>query len=125
MIPGSDGAEVEEPVTRDQLPRCGGPSWNGSNRYGRCGGLLRPSVVWFGEIPEGLGNIGRYLNWTDMLVVVGTSALVYPAAGFSKIFKDRGGKVAIFNLDASPADETADWVFQGRCEEVLPDILGL
>jgi NAD+-dependent protein deacetylase sirtuin 5 len=125
LNPGSDGAEVkEETLTKEQLPRCGGPSWNGSNRYGRCGGLLRPSVIWFGEIPEGLGDIGRYLNWTDMLIVVGTSALVYPAAGFSKTVKDRGGKVAIFNLDASPADDTADWMFQGRCEQELPRVLG-
>lgn len=58
------------------LPRCGGARWDGSNRYGRCGGLLRPAVVWFGEAPEGMGEIAKELNWTDMLLVVGTSSIV-------------------------------------------------
>lgn len=64
------------PIPIDQLPRCGGASWNGSNRYGRCGGLLRPAVTTFGEIPDGMGEIARELNWTDVLIVVGTSSLV-------------------------------------------------
>lgn len=110
-------------VTADALPRCGGPGWNGSNRYGRCGGALRPAVVWWGEIPEGMGDIARYLNWTDMLIVVGTSALVYPAAGFSKTVKDRGGKVAVFNLEVSKGDDQADFLFLGKCEEILPKAL--
>jgi NAD-dependent deacetylase sirtuin 5 len=59
-----------------QLPRCGGDEWNGSNRFGRCGGLLRPDVVWFGEIPKLMGDIARILNWCDMLIVVGTSSTV-------------------------------------------------
>ncbi|KDN38346.1 hypothetical protein RSAG8_09550, partial [Rhizoctonia solani AG-8 WAC10335] len=36
----------------EDLPKCGGRDWAGSNRYGRCGGLLRPGVVWFGEAPD-------------------------------------------------------------------------
>ena len=36
----------------DQLPKCSGKDWNGSNRFGKCGGLLRPGVVWFGEVPD-------------------------------------------------------------------------
>ena len=60
----------------EQLPRCGGDEWKGSNRYGRCGGLLRPDVVWFGEIPKLMGDIARTLNWCDMLIVVGTSSTV-------------------------------------------------
>jgi NAD-dependent deacetylase sirtuin 5 len=63
-------------ISVENLPRCGGLEWNGSNRYGRCGGLLRPRVVWFGEVPEGMGEIARALNWTDVLIVVGTSSLV-------------------------------------------------
>jgi len=60
----------------DQLPKCGGKDWNGSNRFGKCGGLLRPGVVWFGEVPDGMGMISKELNWTDVLIVVGTSSLV-------------------------------------------------
>lgn len=124
--PGYDNPTTSNKVTIDQLPLCGGASWNGSNRYGRCGGPLRPSVVWFGEIPEGMGDIGRYLNWTDMLIVVGTSAIVHPAAGFLKTVKDRGGKIAVFNLEQTEKDEDyADWLFLGGCEETLPRALGL
>jgi NAD-dependent protein deacetylase sirtuin 5 len=66
----------EKVIPIDELPRCGGQNWNGSNRFGRCGGLLRPGVVWFGEVPEGMGEIARVLNWTDVLIVVGSSLLV-------------------------------------------------
>lgn len=63
-------------VPVEDLPRCGGRDWSGSNRYGRCGGLLRPGVVWFGEVPEEQGEIARVLNWANLLIVVGTSSLV-------------------------------------------------
>jgi NAD-dependent deacetylase sirtuin 5 len=66
----------EKVMSIDELPRCGGQNWNGSNRFGRCGGLLRPGVVWFGEVPEGMGEIAKVLNWTDVLIVVGTSSVV-------------------------------------------------
>lgn len=68
------GSEVEIPV--NNLPRCGGDGWSGSNRYGRCGGLLRPDVVWFGEVPPRMGEIGREITWCDLLIVVGTSSIV-------------------------------------------------
>lgn len=65
---------IDIPVER--LPRCGGDSWSGSNRYGRCGGLLRPDVVWFGEVPPLMGEIARHITACDLLIIVGTSALV-------------------------------------------------
>lgn len=55
----------------EQLPRCGGPH-NGSNRFGHCGGLLRPTIVWFDKAPEGMGEIAKELNWTDLLIIVGS-----------------------------------------------------
>lgn len=72
-------AGEEVPVDKlpvDKLPRCGGDSWAGSNRYGQCGGLLRPDIVWFGEIPPLLGEIARKMTSCDLLLVIGTSALV-------------------------------------------------
>jgi NAD-dependent deacetylase sirtuin 5 len=73
-----DGYVVLEnrPIPVDDLPKCGGREWVVSNRYGRCGGLLRPGVVWFGEPPEQQGEIARVFNWADVVLVVGTSALV-------------------------------------------------
>ncbi|KAG9120698.1 hypothetical protein FRC07_003700 [Ceratobasidium sp. 392] len=109
----------------EDLPRCGGRDWNGSNRYGKCGGLLRPGVVWFGEVPEQQGEIMRILNWADVLIVVGTSSLVHPAATYAGTVKDRGGKVAIFNTEPSNGDQDADFLFLGPCEQTLPEVLGV
>ncbi|KAH7921896.1 sirtuin [Leucogyrophana mollusca] len=120
-----EGGDVEDvkKIPLAELPRCGGTSWNGrSNRYGSCGGLLRPGVVWFGEVPEGLGEIARKLNWAELLIVVGTSSLVHPAASFQKTVRDRRGKVAVFNLNRSEGDDLADFLFLGPCEETLVDI---
>ena len=55
----------------DEVPRCD-----------RCGGNLRPHVVWFGEIPFGMGRIYQQLNDCDLFVTVGSSGAVHPAAGF-------------------------------------------
>jgi NAD-dependent deacetylase sirtuin 5 len=68
-------ADVGATVPIDQLPRCGGPDCT-SNRYGRCGGLLRPGVVWFGEVPLRMGEIAQRMNWCDLLLLVGTSTTV-------------------------------------------------
>ncbi|TBU44303.1 sirtuin [Dichomitus squalens] len=113
----------EERIAVEQLPRCGGPEWSGSNRYGRCGGLLRPGIVWFGEIPEGQGEITRILTKVDVLLVVGTSSLVHPAATYATTVKKNGGTVAVFNLAPSQGDDKADFVFYGPCEETVPALL--
>lgn len=63
-------------ISTDKLPRCGGDDWSGCNRFGRCGGPLRPDVVWFGEIPPLMGEIARKITWCDLLIVVGTSSTV-------------------------------------------------
>jgi NAD-dependent deacetylase sirtuin 5 len=122
----------------EQLPRCGGPGCT-SNRYGRCGGLLRPGVVWFGEVPMHMGDIAMRMNWCDLLLLVGTSTTVslhpsagttvtsmkvHPAAGIAKTVKKRGGKVAVFNLERNDAVD-ADFTFVGKCEETLPQALAV
>jgi NAD-dependent deacetylase sirtuin 5 len=48
---------------------------------------------------------------------------VQPAAGFASQVKARGGKVAVFNTERSNGDEEADFLFIGKCEVTLPDIL--
>ncbi|KAJ7932674.1 sirtuin [Mycena leptocephala] len=107
----------------EQLPRCGGPGCT-SNRYRRCGGLLRPGVVWFGEVPMHMGDIAMRMNWCDLLLLVGTSTTVHPAAGFATTVKKRGGKVAVFNLERNDAVD-ADFTFVGKCEETLPRALAV
>lgn len=131
---------VDIPV--GELPRCGGDEWVGSNRYGRCGGLLRPDVVWFGEVPPRMGEIAREITACDLLIVVGTSSTVstvfrrcvnkshpyitgqvQPAAGFASQIQGHGGKVAVFNLDRSNNDDKADFLFLGSCDATLPEVL--
>ncbi|KAG8943673.1 hypothetical protein FRC04_002573 [Tulasnella sp. 424] len=111
------GEDVEVPV--DNLPRCG----NGDP--GSWGGLLRPGVVWFGEAPEYLDEIENMLDYCDLLLVIGTSSTVNPAAGFAGIVKAKGGKTAVFNLERSAGDKKADFLFLGPCAETLPQALGI
>ncbi|KDR67557.1 hypothetical protein GALMADRAFT_258223 [Galerina marginata CBS 339.88] len=117
--------EVVADIPIDKLPRCGGDQWSGSNRYGRCGGLLRPDVVWFGEVPPRMGEIAKEITWCDLLIVVGTSSIVQPAAGFASQVQEHGGRVAIFNLDKSNNDENADFLFLGSCDTTLPAVLDI
>lgn len=51
-------------------------------------------------------------NHVDLILVIGTSGVVYPAAGYAWSVKMRGGKVAVFNIE-SDADSQADWTFEG------------
>ncbi|KAI0721842.1 DHS-like NAD/FAD-binding domain-containing protein [Cerioporus squamosus] len=91
----------------------------------KCGSLARPGVVWFGEMPWYLREIGILVRKADLCIVVGTSSTVYPAAGYASEVKARGGKVAIFNLDRSSGDDRADFLFLGPSESTLPKALGL
>lgn len=95
-------------------------------------GLLRPGVVWFGEqLPSSvLDDIDDYLRKEkkiDLIMVIGTSAKVYPAAGYVDMARMRGAKVAIINMD--PNDIPAgglydgDWFFQGDAAQIVPEIL--
>ncbi|KAL8287122.1 hypothetical protein RQP46_003574 [Phenoliferia psychrophenolica] len=60
-----------------------------------------------------------------LLLVVGTSGTVYPAAGFATRVRRGGGKVAVFNLEASDGDDDADFVVLGKCEDTLLDAFGV
>ena len=85
--------------------------------------MLRAGTVFFGEIPKYLDEIDRVLRKTDLILVVGTSSTVYPAAGFASQVKHYGGKVAVFNIEPTPGDEVADFLLYGPCEETLPQAL--
>ncbi|KDN51660.1 hypothetical protein RSAG8_00206, partial [Rhizoctonia solani AG-8 WAC10335] len=98
------------------LPRC---------EKDGCGGLLRPGAVWFGESIPGLNAIESLVEEADMCLVVGTSSVVYPAAGFADVVQDNGGKVAVFDIEASQGDQNADFLFLGPCEKTLGEALGI
>lgn len=91
----------------------------------RCGGLLRPAIVWFGEmLPEDQWERAVHAAQNaDTFVAIGTSALVYPAAGLVQVARRSGARVAIVNPDPTPADELAEWILRGPAGEVLPRLL--
>lgn len=90
-----------------------------------CGALLRPGVVWFGEplpSPE-WERAYQTSNLARVMLVVGTSAVVYPAAGLAELARVAGAKLAIINTEETPLDAAADWVFRGTAAEILPQLL--
>ncbi|KAI0095213.1 DHS-like NAD/FAD-binding domain-containing protein [Irpex rosettiformis] len=102
-------------IPLELLPRCA-----------KCGGLLRPGVVWFDEKPRHLTQIWSLVDKADMCLVIGTSNTVQPAAGFACEVKDHGGTVAVFNVEWNPDPEfdlNPDFLFLGPCEETLPKVL--
>src|ERR1700759_1643331 len=69
-----------------------------------CGGLARPGVVWFGEpLADGMMKEAEHAAQADVFLSVGTSAVVYPAAGLIPFAKQNGAKVIEVNLEETPA----------------------
>ena len=90
-----------------------------------CGGLIRPDVVWFGEyLPEDqfLGGEKAAIT-SDVFFVVGTSAVVYPAAGLVYTAKQSGSTIVEINIEETPLTSIADYSYFGRAGEILPVIL--
>lgn len=98
------------------LPRC---------KKNGCNGLLRPYVVWFGEQleEEVLSAAYNELELCDLCIVVGTSAIVYPAAMFAPQVAARNVPVAEFNIESTPNTGTSSFYFEGCCTTTLPDAL--
>ncbi|MFN7993889.1 MAG: NAD-dependent deacylase [Bryobacteraceae bacterium] len=90
-----------------------------------CGGLARPGVVWFGEpLPEGMMHEAEHATLeAQVLLVVGTSAQVYPAAGLIPLAKQGGAKVIEVNTESTPYSQSVDCVLRGPAGEVLPGII--
>jgi NAD-dependent deacetylase len=108
-----------EPVPVDAtslatLPRCT-----------RCGSLLRPDVVWFGEmLDEGvLATADTAAATADVCLVVGTSALVHPAASLPLRTRAHGGVVIEVNPEETPLTRVAEVSIRGRAAEVVPKLV--
>ncbi len=91
-----------------------------------CGAAnVRPDVVLFGEFLD--VSITRDATWAaklaDVFLMVGTSAVVHPAADLATTAVERGAELVIINLEPTPLDGFASVVIRGRTEEVLPSIL--
>jgi len=92
---------------------------------GPCGNLLRPAVVWFGEaLPISvLDAAERAVDACGLLLVVGTSGAVWPAAGLAGRARCRGATVVIVNPEPSEIDNQAHWLLRGTAAGVLPALL--
>lgn len=91
----------------------------------RPGAVMRPAVVWFGEmLPEAAVRAAEAAAATcDVFMSVGTSSLVYPAAGFIEVAASRGAKTIEVNPESTPISRMVDWPLRGKAGEVLPRVL--
>jgi NAD-dependent deacetylase len=90
-----------------------------------CRALLRPHIVWFGESlwEEDLRRCDVALRACDLLLVIGTSGVVYPAAGFVSAAKDIGALVIEINRESTPQSTLVDLSLQGRAKDLVPQLL--
>jgi NAD-dependent deacetylase len=90
-----------------------------------CGNLVRPGVVWFGEmLPAGaLESAEQAARSRDVMLVVGTSGAVWPAAGLAGQARRAGAHVVIVNPHASEIDDEAQVVLRGTAAATLPALL--
>lgn len=110
-VPHRDPVRTETP---EDLPRC--PV---------CANLLRPAVVWFGESldPEVISEAFQTAQRAQVCLVVGTSALVHPAASVPLATRDGGGIIIEVNPDETPLTHLAQVVLRGPSGAILPELL--
>lgn len=91
-------------------------------RCPRCGAMLRPDIVWFGEAlnPQTLYEAEQAFRSADITLVIGTSAVVYPAAYLPFYAIERGRRVIEFNMERTALSSYASEVILGPGEETLP-----
>jgi NAD-dependent deacetylase len=111
---GCEHAEDRPGEDLPALPRCG-----------QCSELLRPDVVWFEEVlPQAVWREAReQAERCGCLLVVGTSAIVYPAAGLIEVASAAGAAVVEVNLQRTAASRGADVCLQGPSGRLLPEVV--
>jgi NAD-dependent protein deacetylases, SIR2 family len=93
-----------------------------------CGGVfLKPTVVLFGEpMPQAaIQEAFALARQADVMLVVGSSLVVYPAADIPLVAARSGAKMVVVNAEPTPFDELAEVVIRGKSGEVLPEIVEL
>ncbi len=110
------GEELWEMVKRGEIPRCP-----------KCGGLLKPDVVLFGELLpyEELKAAQQEALLCDLMLVAGSSLMVMPAADLPLLAKKRGSKLILVNLQWTTVDGKADLVIREDVAKALPAIADL
>ncbi|KAM0737350.1 NAD-dependent protein deacylase [Formica fusca] len=111
-----DPSIMSSDIPREELPRC---------EIKDCGALLRPDIIWFGEqLDENvLQKAFDIVESCDACLVIGTSAIVYPAAMFAPQVARRNIPVAEFNIEETPATGQMQYHFQGPCTTTVTEAL--
>ena len=86
--------------------------------------VLRPHVVWFGEMPLGMDEIYQALDQADYFLSIGTSGHVYPAAGFVHEARLHGARTVEINLEPSQVESQFDEHIYGLASECVPAFVG-
>jgi NAD-dependent deacetylase len=101
--------EWDDPMgTAAECPRCGSS------------GLMRPDIVWFGEMPYEMDRIEAALQQCDLFVSIGTSGAVYPAAGFVQTASYHGARTLELNLEPGAGSFLFDQSQLGPASELVP-----
>jgi NAD-dependent deacetylase len=109
--PFADSAFYE---TAANLPMCG-----------KCGASVRPNIVWFGEVPIDLEGIYAELSRATILLIVGTSGSVYPAAGLVNIAQQTGVRTIYVGPEEPLNAHAFDELMLGTATGILPGLLGV
>jgi len=123
--------ELHGNIWRVRCTRCGREAMDRSPDMGKrptctaCGGLLRPGVVWFGESldPRILHQAVEAARRCQIMLVVGTSSVVQPAASLAFTARSGGAMLAEINLERTPNSELMDRVLLGKAGEILPRLV--
>ena len=108
--------EDEVEIDPDNIPGCE-----------KCGGKIRPDVVWFGEmLPEDvITEAFARAESSEVFFSIGTSALIQPAASLPLIAKRAGATLVEINPEQTPLSHLADFSFQAKSGEMLPELIDL
>jgi len=123
--------EIHGNLWKVRCTRCGRIRLDRNPDMGRrpvceeCGGLLRPHVVWFGESldPDLLGRAVEAARISQVMLVIGTSAVVQPAASLALEAKAAGARVAEINLEPTGQSGTMDYALHGKAGEIVPRLV--
>ena len=101
-------------IAPDNIPRCE-----------KCGGKIRPDVVWFGEMLPGdvLDEAFAKTESAQVFLSIGTSALVHPAASLPLVAKRHGAILIEINPERTPLSDLADYCFEAKSGELLPQLV--
>lgn len=86
-------------------------------------GRMRPHIVWFGEIPLFMDEIQKKLIEADLFIAIGTSGVVYPAAGFAEVARRHGAKTIEVNLADTEQSPLFDEHLMGNASETVPELV--